>query len=509
MKRYLREELYIVLALFVAALVGYLVADDYGVSWDEPDIYNYGSYAIDAYNSFLHPNDMADFPSNLNFYGPSYFMLATTTARFFIVLNPNWSIITAHHFVYYLTFIVSALLLYLMLKRWVSKKSAFGAALIFTTQPLLLGHAFINPKDTPFMSFFLISIFMGVRMFDDSPQFKWRKIIYAGIALGLTTSIRIIAPLAGVLVLLYGLIKAPRLALKVTPLYVIITIIVMYLTWPYLWKSPIKNFFASLITMSNFPSPGKITLFKGSLYHINQIPLRYIPSFIVLQLTEPVLILVAIGLTITFIDFINKKRWEPAFLFIGWFLIPTVWLVISRSTVYDNARQLMFLWPPLFFMVGIALEKILEIFKTYLWKIVIIMVLVAPGLYATIKLHPYQYIYYNSLVGGVNGAARQYELDYWGTSFKEAAEYINQNAPKDSQIRVIGPEGLFKLYARPDIIVTEDMSNLTRENDDFYYCLCLTRNNEDLRRGVCRDGELVFAVERDNRYLSYIKKHMP
>ena len=137
------------------------------------------------------------------------------------------------------------------------------------------------------------------------------------------------------------------------------------------------------------------------------------------------------------------------------------------------------------------------------------MVLVAPGLYATIKLHPYQYIYYNSLVGGVNGAARQYELDYWGTSFKEAAEYINQNAPKDSQIRVIGPEGLFKLYARPDIIVTEDMSNLTRENNDFYYCLCLTRNNEDLRRGVCRDGELVFAVERDNRYLSYIKKHMP
>jgi hypothetical protein len=341
------------------------------------------------------------------------------------------------------------------------------------------------------------------------PQIRWHKVILAGIALGLTTSIRVIAPLAGVLVLLYGLIKTPRLALKVTPLYVIITVIVVYLTWPFLWKSPVENFIASLGVMLNFPSPYKFTLFKGSTYYISQLPLSYIPTFLVLQFTEPVLILVAIGSVITFFDIILKKRWEPAFLFLGWFLLPTAWLVISRSRLYDNARQLMFLWPPLFFMVGIALEKILGIFKTYLWKIVIILVLVAPGLYATIKLHPYQYIYYNSLVGGVNGAARQYELDYWGTSFKEAAEYINQNAPKDSQIRVIGPEGLFRLYVRPDIIVTEDMSNLTKENNDFYYCLCLTRNNEDLRRGVCRDGELVFAVERDNRYLSYIKKHTP
>ena len=45
-----------------------------------------------------------------------------------------------------------------------------------------------------------------------------------------------------------------------------------------------------------------------------------------------------------------------------------------------------------------------------------------------VHLHPYQYIYYNSFVGGVHGAFHNYELDYWGTSYYEAAEYVNQVA---------------------------------------------------------------------------------
>ena len=508
MKRYLREKMYIALALLLAVLVGYLTADDYGISWDEPGFYAYGETAISSYKNFPHPNEMWDTYDNHKYYGPASFMLAIGVARLCMIVNPGWSITVAYHFAYYLSFVVSALVLYLLLKRWVSQESAFGTTLIFITQPLLLGHAFINPKDTPFMALFLTSIFVGIRMFDDLPQIKWHKVILAGIVLGLTTSTRVIAPLAGALILLYGLLKSPRSTLKVIPLYVFITLIIAYLTWPFLWKSPVENFVASLTTMINFPTYYKFALFKGSIYYSSQLPLRYIPSFLVLQFTEPVLMLTAIGLVITFFDTINKKRWEPAFLFLGWFLLPTTWLIISRSNLYDNARQLMFLWPPLFFMVGIALEKILGIIKTYFWRIIIILVLVAPGLYASIKLHPYQYIYYNSLVGGVNGAARQYELDYWATSFKEAAEYLNQNAPKDSRIYIFGPELPFKLYARPDIKVVYDWSNMSNENYNFYF-LCLTRNNEDLRRGVCRDGDFVFAVERDNGYLSYIKKHIP
>jgi hypothetical protein len=41
-----------------------------------------------------------------------------------------------------------------------------GAVLLFSTQPLIWGHAFINPKDIPFMAFFLGSIALGFQMVD-------------------------------------------------------------------------------------------------------------------------------------------------------------------------------------------------------------------------------------------------------------------------------------------------------------------------------------------------------
>ncbi|MEY2605681.1 MAG: hypothetical protein QOH31_3497, partial [Verrucomicrobiota bacterium] len=42
-------------------------------------------------------------------------------------------------------------------------------------------------------------------------------------------------------------------------------------------------------------------------------------------------------------------------------------------------------------------------------------------------LHPYEYIYCNHLVaGGLERANQQIEMDYWGTSFREAALWIKQ-----------------------------------------------------------------------------------
>ena len=44
-----------------------------------------------------------------------------------------------------------------------------------------------------------------------------------------------------------------------------------------------------------------------------------------------------------------------------------------------------------------------------------------------VRLHPYQYAYFNRLAGGVRGANGQYMLDYWGLAFKQAAEHCAQS----------------------------------------------------------------------------------
>jgi hypothetical protein len=45
-------------------------------------------------------------------------------------------------------------------------------------------------------------------------------------------------------------------------------------------------------------------------------------------------------------------------------------------------------------------------------------------------LHPYEYIYFSPLIGGVAGANGQYEMDYWGVCNKPAGEWLAQNYTK-------------------------------------------------------------------------------
>jgi hypothetical protein len=115
----------IALLLAAAFLLGMITAPDYGESWDEHDIRRYSEHAIDAYNHLLQPGDLAPFETNLNLYGPAYFMAAGLLARLITALVPVWSTITAWHAVYFVTFLTGALFLYLLAGRWMSEWAAF------------------------------------------------------------------------------------------------------------------------------------------------------------------------------------------------------------------------------------------------------------------------------------------------------------------------------------------------------------------------------------------------
>ena len=500
----------IILFFFLATVlcIGYFTAQDYGLSWDELGIYQYSEEVLTAYQFILHPWDFESPISEalLHLYGPSHFMLSTIFSRYMNDFNKSWSFYEAHHFFYFLTFLLGISILYFLCKRWVSEWAALVVSILFATQPLLWGNAFINPKDIPFMVFFITSVYFGFLMMDSLPNSRWWKILAASMILGFTTSIRSIAPLAGILVILYGLLKYPQKILHIIPIYAGITIIFTYLTWPYLWSSPISHFLESFLTMSNYPMTFK-ALFMGNIYPVDQMPFVYFPTFIAIQLTEPILILILIGAVFSFKQFINGENKEPIILFVAWFLVPSLIVVLLGSTIYDNARQLMFLLPPLIILAGIGLDTILKYVKPPLLKGILIFAIIFPGIYACIRLHPYQYIYYNELVGGVDGAFRKFDLDYSGISFKEAMEYINLNSQKNTQTVILtGPRHLTRIYVRPalseNIIGEFDTINLN--GSEYYYVLFLTRANADMN--ICTDGEIVYSIERDGGVLAYIRK---
>jgi hypothetical protein len=480
-------------ALLAAALVlGIVVIRHYGESWDEADIRRYSAYAIGAYRFLFHPADLPEFETNLNLYGPGYFALAGLLANGLHAVLPDWSLINAWHAVYFFTFLVGVLLIYLLALRFLTPWAAFGCALLFITQPLFWGHAFINPKDLPFLTFFLAAVYFGFRMVDrmEAARRPGALLPMAGVLLGFTSSLRVLGPLAGLVVVTWAAWKLQRRAVRPVVVYVLLAGLTMYLCWPYLWAAPVARFLDSIGTMADFPFSGAV-LFAGQIFKADEIPLAYVPTFLGIQLTDSTLLLMFGGLILALTQLRRTEIRPMLWLFLGWFLIPTILIIASRIPLYDNARQLYFLLPPLFLLAGLAFEFIFRYLQHPVLRAAILLLAALPGILVGARLHPYEYTYYNSFVHGTGGAFRQFETDYWGTSFDEITAFANASLPAGSKVLVYGPEQIVANGARTDLQVF-----IPREgfNPGYDYVVMLTRSNADQR--LCRDAEPVFSVGR-------------
>jgi hypothetical protein len=265
--------------------------------------------------------------------------------------------------------------------------------------------------------------------------------------------------------------------------------------------------------MASYPWYGEV-LFNGGKYLANDLPYSYLPVLFAVQLTEPVWILAIIGL-INVVARAGFPKQPPReigesphgaragnddllILFLLWFLLPILLFIFLRISLYDNFRQVLFVLPPIFLLAGAALERI----KRVQWQAAAIGLILLPGLIGIVRLHPYQYIYYNSFVGGVGNVQGRFETDYWLTSYREAAEYLNENAPPGSLIWVEGPGHLYSIFAKEEQNVYS-WSRLEAP-EPFDYVVVTTRY--DLHKTVYPEAEIIHIISRRGADLAVIKK---
>ena len=156
---------WLVLLMFALAILGVLITRQYGESWDELKFYKYADLSLQAYTTWPTTGTVPEFGNTYDNYGPAYVMLVALGARALQFVLP-WSISDLRHLLYFFTFLAGIWAFYALAKRWLSQIAALGATALFATQPLFWGHAFISPKDIPFLSFFLLSLLFGLRLFD-------------------------------------------------------------------------------------------------------------------------------------------------------------------------------------------------------------------------------------------------------------------------------------------------------------------------------------------------------
>ncbi len=509
----------LVILILANLFIGLLTLPGYGESTDELSQRSYAERTIQAVKTLVTTGKLSPFfveeEPKQGSHGPAFIVAVVLLRDLFLPGSTPTENLQFFHFLYFIMFQVGLVSLYFLALRWVSKTAAFGTALLCSTQPVLYGHAFMNPKDVVFMSLLTACAATAFWMIDRGDagfhtagrrlpdglkaflrQFLQGDVWLAGILLGFTSAIRVAAPLIGAILLVYILLSRKWHALPRFFAYGLIAFCFMILFWPYLWPDPLGRLVESILNSAQYPDIHS-TLFKGILVDSNNVPRSYLPVLLVVQLTETTLLLLVAGL----FPFLKKHPWDLVALVTIWFLLPAAAVVFKQVGLYNNLRQVFFIFPPLFLIAALGLHWLLSLSRRPIIHFLIIFLAVLPGLYANIRLYPYQYVYYNQLVGGVRGAYRVYELDYWDLAFKEAQSFLNQTADPSANIFAGNAKPSAQTFARSDLIFNA-LGSRKKNWGDYDYLIVGTAQNAD------KDFDAfptVFVVERDGVPLAYVK----
>ena len=325
------------------------------------------------------------------------------------------------------------------------RAGTFVMILLFLS-PRFLGHSFNNPKDIPFAAMFMVAMYFIHKFISEYPKFSIKTCIKLAIALGLTVSIR--AP--GILLYAYFAMfvgcfylytNKPKDYFSSANLKIIKRILIYFvcivvgahaittLTWPFIMPAPIGNTIKAFQELSQYHVSIRQN-FGGVMIWSSLLPWYYIPKFILI--TTPLIVIFGM-LIYPFVGGWKKENRFSTFLIYFAFIFPIFWIIYTNANVYGGWRHMLFVYPFIAISAGLAFNALIDFGKRNYQKILLTILPFAfliPTTVFIIKNHPYQYVYFNRIVGGVPGAFGFFELDYYYHSTREGSEWVIANATK-------------------------------------------------------------------------------
>jgi len=127
-------------------------------------------------------------------------------------------------------------------------------------------------------------------------------------------------------------------------------------------------------------------------------------------------------------------------------LLPIVTTIVTRPAMYNGIRHFVFVLPPLAVAGGLCANIIVEYLqrfgRTALAAAAAIFVFgISLPVIAMIRLHPYEYVDFNEIAGGVRGAQSRFMLDYWGLRSRKRARTCAHDWPSVARIPRPGGAG--------------------------------------------------------------------
>ena len=138
-----------------------------------------------------------------------------------------------------------------------------------------------------------------------------------------------------------------------------------------------------------------------------------------------------------------------------WFILPVMSGMLRVVPNYDGFRHVLFCLPPAFFIMGFGVWKLSGVTASPALRAGMAVAALAPGVLGIVRLHPYEYIYFNELVGGARGAEGKFDLEYGCTAFREAMAVVNEKADANDVIAFEPWISTAAPFSRPDLLLVE------------------------------------------------------
>ncbi|WP_299579092.1 tetratricopeptide repeat protein [uncultured Sunxiuqinia sp.] len=434
-ERHLKILFYMSALIMLVSLL--FISRDAGISGDEEVHYLHSEEVYEYFATLGKDRDALNTPkTHLQYYGQTPDNMATILIHWLGIEEVYAFRHLFSSFIGWLCILVAGLFA-VWLKGY---RAGIITLLLFAVSPRFLGHLQNNLKDIPFALAYIAGVFFTLRL--TYASFKPRSTISISLliaSIAFSVSIRA----GGILlafyllfagVLFYLLEYFDRRQIKWADVQRTFLKLVVFsaagyllglLLWPYALQNPIVNPWESYQVMTDFPTTIR-QIFEGEFIWSDFKPWYYLPKY--LLITIPLVVFGGLILFAVYGKSIIREKHRLTYFFLIFTTgFPVLWVLLLNSNLYGGWRHFQFIYPGLVILAAVGIHEFsLQVKLKWVKGAVLflfVLALVHPVRFM-VKAHPYYYLYYNPLVGGLNGAYGYYETDYYYHSMRSGAEWL-------------------------------------------------------------------------------------
>jgi hypothetical protein len=254
----------------------------------------------------------------------------------------------------------------------------------------------------------------------------------------------------------------------------------------------------------------------GHVYYMADVPRWYIPTYMAIKLTLLLLIGAALALALAVWPRgegpVASTPWrkEIALVALAAFF-PLVCDVAAGGPAFTGMRHFLFTVPPIAVLAGLGLHGLfarVQARRPMVAAFALTLVVVDLGWSASTlyRLHPDEYLYFNPLVGGLAGASRRYDTDYWVNIMPEAVTDLEHFLDRtETGVAKTGPRHRYLVAVCGERLPFEKEADArlqwTRDASRAEFFIAPTHMNCD--RAL--EGKVVATIERMGVLIGVVK----